>query len=34
MYSSKSVVSRMEPCGTPALTGYSCEKNYTIKGRR
>ena len=25
MYSKKSVELRMEPCGTPALTGYSCE---------
>ena len=26
MYSRKSVGPRMEPCGTPALTGYSCFK--------
>ena len=25
MYSRKSVGARMEPWGTPALTGYSCE---------
>ena len=25
MYSSESLVPRMEPCGTPALTGYSYE---------
>ena len=25
IYSRKSVVPRMEPSGTPALTGYSCE---------
>ena len=25
MYSRKSVGTRMEPWGTPALTGYSCE---------
>ena len=25
MYSKKSVGARMEPVGTPALTGYSCE---------
>ena len=25
MYSRKSVGPRMEPSGTPALTGYSCE---------
>ena len=25
MYSRKSVEPRMEPRGTPALTGYSCE---------
>ena len=25
MYSKKSVGPRMEPWGTPALTGYSCE---------
>ena len=25
MYSRKSVAPRMDPCGTPALTGYSCE---------
>ena len=25
MYSRKSVGPRMEPQGTPALTGYSCE---------
>ena len=25
MYSRKSVGPRMEPWGTPALTGYSCE---------
>ena len=26
MYSRKSVGPRMEPSGTPALTGYSCEE--------
>ena len=25
MYSRKSIGPRIEPCGTPALTGYSCE---------
>ena len=25
MYSRKSVGPRMEPCGTPSLTGYSCK---------
>ena len=25
MYSRKSVGPRMDPCGTPALTGYSCK---------
>ena len=25
MYSRKSVGPKMDPCGTPALTGYSCE---------
>ena len=25
MYSRKSAGPRMEPCGTPSLTGYSCK---------
>ena len=28
MYSRKSVRPRMDPLGTPALTGYSCETSH------
>ena len=30
MYGRKSVGSRMESWGTPALTGYSCEDLYVV----
>ena len=29
MYSRKSVGPRIEPCGTPVSTGYSCEDSHS-----